>query len=332
MPLIGIVRGVGEGYVATGYIIKLIKALNRRFRSKIQFEEIPCGSYELHGAELPDGIGSLLYKYDCILIGDFHSPSNNVYYTQSDIAHLLSANTEYTYISAFDTDLCIASYFDGGFKMREGSRTVEGCMETRVCSAFTMSNIVKNVTRLCEKRRRRLSFVKDSDNEYCADMFYRTFESFALPLSNFQIVKYTPREICRDLLYDMTYFDVIFSSTAFSETVLGIFEYKLKDKFAFYRRYNGEKPIYAVRATGANSHYQDYVPSLGSYIIAFTDLIKYEFNMTKEAAHLCRALEEASTVSSFEEGDKFVAAVIEALQKPVTTKYSKTAPKSRYIK
>ncbi len=332
MPLIGIIRGVGEGYIATGYIIKLIKALNRRFRSKIQFEEIPCGDYVEHGAELPPNALDALREYDCILTGDFCSPSNRVDYTKEDIALLLSANTEYTHISGFEVDVCIASYFDGGYKMREGGQTKEGCIETRVCPAFSLSNIVKNVTRLCEKRRRRLAFVKDSDNEYCADMFHRAFESFALPLSNFKIVKYSSRDLCRDILYDASVFDVIFSSSAFSEAVLGAFEFILKDKFAYYKRYNSEKTVYALTALQANSACGDYVPSLYSYIIALSDLLKDEFNMQKEASHLRRALEEAMKVASYETGEAFIEAVINSLQKPITTKYSKAAPISRYIK
>lgn len=337
MPEIGIIRGFGEGYIATKYIIKLIKALNKRFRSHIKYAEIPCGSCIDHGTSLSPEALRELNNYDCIYIGDFYSQSNPVDYEAKDIAYALSANIEYTHVSGIreksDVDVCIAAYFDGGSKMREVSQTGEGCTETRVCSAYVISNIVKNVSRYCEKRRRRLAFVTDDDNGYCAAMFLRAFESFVFPLSNFKLTEYTSREICRDILYDPSVFDVIFSSPAFSQTVPGAFEFIMKDNFTFYKRYNSEKTVYSLHALQANSACGDYLPSLYSYIEAFCDMLNNEFNMQKEAAHLRRATEEAINLgASCDEGEKFLNAVIAALYNPVTTKYSKEPVVSRYIK
>lgn len=337
MPTIGIIRGFGEGYNATYYIIKLIKALNKRFRSRIRFEEIPCGDYVTYGSSLSAEALSAMRMCDCVFVGDFKSGANPVEFTYGDIAVMMMANTEYTHVSGFDNfsdiDVCFASYFDGGFKIREGEISVNGCSETRVCSAFTAHNIVKDVSRFCENRRRRLAFVTDGDNAYCADMFYHNFESFVMPLSNFRFVKYSPRELCRDILYDASMFDVVFSSPSFSETMLGVFEYLMKDKFAYYKKYNGERAIYVLEAVQSNSDSGDYMPSLYSYIVAFCDMIKNEFNMDKEASQIRRAMEDAlKNGAKSESGEEFINEVINSIQKTVTTKYTKAAPVQRYIK
>lgn len=332
MPSLGIIRGFGEGYIATSCIIRLIKALNRRFRSHIAYEEIACGDYIEHGGQIPEGIMEQLKEYDCILSGDFASGANPVNYTEIDIAYALSSNIEYTYVSMADTDICIASYFDGGFKMREGKNTREGSFETRVCSAYTALNIVKDVTRLCGERRRRLALVTDADNEYCADMFSKGFENFVMPMSNFKMVKYSSAEICHDILCDIAAFDVIFASRAFTDAMLGAFRFLMKDKYASFKKYNSEKPFYAVKAAEANSESSDYIPSLYSYIAAFSELLKAEFNLKKEASCLTKALEDAIECTSFESGEEFTDKVIELLQRPVKTKYSKAPQKSRYIK
>lgn len=337
MPQIGIVRGFGEGYNATYYIIKLIKALNKRFRSGIYFDEIPCGDYLEHGSTLSHSTLCELKKYDCIFIGDFKSQANPVEYSELDIATAMLATLEYTHVSGFgdasDIDSCIVSYFDGGAKMREVNKSADGCMETKVCSAFSISNAVKNVSRFCENRRRRLALVTDDSNEYCMDMFYNSFKSFVFPLSNFKLVKYTPRELCRDVLKDASIFDVIFSSCAFSEAVLGAFEFVLNDKFTYYKRYVGERNIYSINALQTNSACENYIPSLYSYIIAFCDMLKMEFNLEKEATWLRKAMEEAvSQGYTFEDAERFINSVIENLQQTVTTKFSKVTPIQKYIK
>lgn len=337
MPLIGIVQGFGEGCIATGYIIKLIKALNRRFRSSIRYEILDCGDYITHGAALSDKVMNRIKECDCILISDFESLHNPVEYTSSDIAYALSANIEYTYISGFDKyadfDLCVASYFDGGFKMRDGSNTTQGCTETKVCSTFAISNVVKEVSRKCETRRRRLAFVKDFDNEYCAGFFRHFFKQFVLPLSNFQFVEFSPRELCNNLLIAPSDFDMIFASRTFSDTIQGIAEYLMKDKFACYKCYNSEKTVYALHSVQSNSACGEYVPSLYSYIASLCDLLKNEFNMQKEAVHLRKAVDVALGVNTdCNTAESFTRAVISALSLPVTTKYSKKPATVRYIK
>ena len=337
MPLIGIVRGFGEGYIATEYIVKLIKALNRRFRSSIRYELLECGDYITHGAELSDKAINQMKECDCIFISDFESKHNRVEYTSSDIAYALCANVEYTHISGFDKyaelDLCIASYFDGGFKMRDGSNTIQGCTETRVCSTFAISNVVKEVSRKCEARRRRLAFVKDFDNEYCADFFRQFFKQFVLPLSNFQFIEFSPRELCNNILVAPLDFDTVFASRTFSDTIQGIAEYLTKDKFTCYKCYNSEKTVYALHSVQSNSACGEYVPSIYSYISALCDLLKKEFNMQKEAAHLRRAVDAAlAKGADCNTAESFVEEVINSLSLPVTTKYSKRPPAVRYIK
>lgn len=337
MPLIGIIRGFGEGYAATGYIIKLIKAINRRFRSKIRFEEVPLGDCVEYGSSLTNEAISLMQGYDCIYIGDIYSPSNPVDYTYKNIAYALSNNIEYTCISGFNNhceiDVSIASYFDGGTNLRESTTNADGSVETRICSSYSITNIVKNVSRACENSRRRLAFVKDGDNEYCADAFYKSFERFVLPLSNFRLLKFTLRDICREMLFDPGQFDFIFASPSFSEMAIGIYEFVMKDGFAFYNKYKNEKAVYALRSLQTNSACGDYTPSLCSYIIAFCDMLKNEFHMEKEAGHVRKAIDYAiASGVCCETGEAFISAVIEELNRPVTTKYSKSAPKSRYIR
>ena len=149
MPKVGIIRGFGEGYNATFYIEKLIKALNKRFRSHIVIEEVPCGDYVEHGPEISEDCLKILRECDSVFVGDFKSNANPVEFTVNDIAVMLMANIEYTHISGFDScsdiDVCIASYFDGGYRLREGEQSAAGCSEIRVCSAFAAKNLC------CEK-------------------------------------------------------------------------------------------------------------------------------------------------------------------------------------
>ena len=337
MPMIGIVRGFGEDAAATDCVVKLIKALNRRFRSSIHFEMIDCGDYIAHGSLLTNNVLHRIKQCDCIFVSDFESRHNPIEFTKSDIAYALSANIEYLHIEGFDncakTDVCIASYFDGGFRMREGNATTEGCEETRVCSAFAMSNIVKEVSRKCEARRRRLAFVKDSENEYCADYFRHFFQQFTLPLSNFQFVEFTAREFSKTFLSSPDAFDMVFASKTFADTIGGVAEFLMKDKYASYRCYNSEIPVYTVSSLQSNSACGEYIPSICCYIAALSGLLGNEFNMEKEAVQLKKATDIAlNEVVNFHSANSFINVIINALNIPVTTKYSKKPTKSRYIK
>lgn len=337
MPMIGIVPGFGEGEAATECITKLIKALNRRFRSSIRFELLDCGDYILYGSTLTDAVLNKMKQCDCIFVSDFESKHNRVEFTKSDIAYALSANVEYLYVEGFnefaEINLCVASFFDGGFRMRDGITTTEGCEETRVCSAFTMSNIAKEVSRKCEARRRRLAFVKDSENEYCADCFRRFFQQFTLPLSNFQFVEFTPREFSKSFLDYQTAFDTIFASKTFADTIEGVAEFLMKESYAGYRHYNSEIPVYTVSSVQSNSACGEYIPSICSYIAALSGLLKNEFNMEKEAVQLRKAVDiTLSKAIDFQNSANFVNAIIDALNAPVTTKYSRKPINSRYIK
>ncbi|MBQ8002025.1 MAG: hypothetical protein IJ297_01125, partial [Clostridia bacterium] len=122
MPIIGLIRGVGEGEIATGHLIKLGKALNRRFRSGIKFEELAVGNCIKYGYELTGEAIESMRKYECIFSGDMSSTANVLNYSICDIALSLSNDTEYTSVSGFGdyapVDIHIVNYFDGNSKLR----------------------------------------------------------------------------------------------------------------------------------------------------------------------------------------------------------------------
>lgn len=336
MPEIGIIRGYGEGFVTTGYIIKIIKALRRRFRSKIQFKEIPLGNGLKYDTDLDDDIISDMRKFDAIFAGDMESKSNPIDYGIEDIALSLGNLVEYVCIAGLDEhdsiDIEIASYFDGGFKLRDGIRTVDGATETRVCSTYSAMNIVKFVSQRCEDRRRILTFIKDGDNEYCADLFCSKFESFTLPLSNFKMFKTTVSEVTEEIIYNPTQFDTVFASKTFAEFAAGLYKAMLNDQCVTYRKYAYSKSVYSVKSHWDNGECGNSIPCINSYITAFADLLCDEFNMQKEACALRRALNNTNKkgVSSYN-GDEFIKCFVKELDAPIRTKYSKNPTPKRYV-
>lgn len=337
MPSIGIIRGVGEGYNATGYIIKLIKALNRRFRSKIKIEIINAGDYIRHGPTLSSDEMSKIRCCDAVFSGDIEMKENLIEYSICDIALALDNTIEYDCIEGIGdkgtVDVLIASYFDGGAKLRYNNSNEDGCSETRICSTHTAMQVVKNVSRECENRRRRLAFVTDSDNEYSAKLFLKKFNDFTMPLPNFQLIKFPIEDITYEIMFDGTQFDVIFASKAFADYARGMYNAILKEKFASYVRYAKAKGLYYVKSGCMNIASCGEAESICSYIMALCDLLRREFDMIKESEHLIRALEIVlnSTVSVLET-EEFVDKIIAELDAKVTTKHSKTVKKKIYIK
>ncbi len=336
MPLIGIIRGFGEGYYATGYIIKIIKALNKRFRSKIKLEEIALGNYMYHGAQINDEEIIKMRACDAVFAGDIYG-DNPIDYSINDISMALDNSIEYTCISGLldygNVDVNIASYFDGGTKLRYNTRDADGSSETRICSTHTAMNIVKHVSRTCENRRRRLSIVFDADNEYCQTLFYRKFEDFTLPLPNFHMIKYSTEEITYEMLSNPKEFDTIFASKSFMEYARGIYHFVLKDSFTAYTKYAKGKSVYYVKSLYSNSAAMDEALSICSYIVALSDMLKNEFSMNKEAEHLRFALDAVLKAGkSVSETKSFVASLIEELDKPVERRHSKATKRNKYIK
>lgn len=336
MPLVGIVRGFGEGEVATGYIIKLTKALRKRFGTKIQLEEIAVGNCGEYGCDLKSDEIGRMRKCDCIFAGDMSHNANPIDFTIEDIAMSLDNNIEYTCIQGIDkmahVNMHIASYFDGGFSLREGIREVHGCTETRVCSTFSAKNIVKSVSDKCGERRRRLSFVKDGDNEYCAKLFYDKFCDYTMPLSNYHLLKFNIRDITYEIINNPGQFDTIFASKTFGEYVKGLCLCEMKEEFTAYRKFAEQINVYSVDAVEDNSPTKDYTPSLSSYIVAFADMLRDEFSMDKEATALNFAIRGVyeRKISPYN-GEEFISAIIEELQKPLKGVYSKK-PANRIYK
>lgn len=337
MPHIGLIRGVGEGYLATGYIIKIIRALNRRFRSKITFEEMKVGDCARYGYRLTDGAVLRLRECDAVFSGDITSKSNPIDYSVEDIALALDACVEYNIIRGLekhsDVDVCIASYFDGGSRLRHGEETPDGCSETRICSTYTAMQIVKYVTRECENRRRRLAFVSDADNEYCAKLFLRKLLDFTLPISNFRVTDFEAENMTFEMLFNPSQFDTVFASKAFSDHARGLYKYVLGEDFASYRRYGKSKSLYYVKGMYFNATSATEVPSICSYIFAFSDMLKREFNMHKESEHILLALDMVikSGISAFET-DKFVNEFIEEMNMPSERRHNKPLQKKIYVK
>lgn len=335
MPYIGIIRGVGEGYYATGYIIKIIKALNRRFRSKIKFEEVNLGDYTRHGCELDRNEITKIRSCDAVFSGDMQG-INPIDYSIADIAMMLDNCIEYTCISGLsdygNVNVNVASYFDGGTRLRYNVTNVDGCSETRICSTHTAMGIVRHVSRECENRRRRLAFVSDADNEYCANLFYKKFEDFTLPLPNFHMIKFSTADIAYEVLFDPAQFDMIFASKSFSDYAWGMYRSRLDEHFVAYTRYAKSKSVYYVKGLYSNLASADEIPSMCSYIIALSDMLKIEFNMNKEAEHLRLALDAViKTGKSVLETESFIQAVIDELKRPVERKHSKSIKGKRYI-
>ncbi|MGM9552394.1 MAG: hypothetical protein ACI3XA_09095 [Clostridia bacterium] len=328
MPLIGIIRGTGEGYYSTGYLIKIIRALNKRFRSKIKFLEIPLGDREKYGYELNHEAIDKITGCDCLFVGDFSSFSNDVDYSIDDIVMALSCDTASLSLNGTGKDssvnVCIHSYFDGGTNFRDGQKTVEGTLETRVCSAYSAMNIVKYISRKCQERRRRMYFVQDSENEFLSDMFYKNFESYIMPQSNFHLYKYEIKEICTEILRRPNDFDTLFASKTATDAIWGIYSGLLGGNLASYTFYGRNFPVYHVKSVCANLSSEGETPSLSSYIIALADMLYAEFGQAKEQASLRGAVEILTRENySVKVGDMFTELVIEELQKKVPTKYTK---------
>lgn len=338
MPKIGIIRGFGEGKVATDYIIRIIKALKRRFRTKISFVEIPLGDCLMYGSELKKEAVSLMEECDVIFAGDFLGKANPLEYTIEDVAMIFSDIIKNTCIVGLgdesNTDLTIASYFDGGSLLREGEKRDDGAWEMRMCSSYSARSIAKNVARKCENRRRRLAFVKDGDNEYCADMFYSAFSDFTMPLSNFHLLKFSTRDITSEIFYDKSQFDVIFASETFADIAWGIYRFLLDEKFASYILYSAEKPIYYIKGVLGNSECGDFVPSMKSYIVALCDMLDDEFGLKKESVHLQQALERVVEKNiDTDMGKELFDALAVELDKPVLSRYNKMETRKQiYIK
>ena len=336
MAHIGIIRGFGEGYVATGYIIKLIKAIKRRYRTKLTYEEIKLGNAIEYGDKLKSSDISLMRECSFIFSGDFTSPFNPLEYSVDDISIALGNNAEYGYVVGLgeksDVDIQIASYFDGGAKLREHAETQDGCVETRVCSTYTAMNVVKSVTRSSEKRRRSIAYVKLGENAFCDKMFRYHFENTVFPLSNFRFTVYSTENLISEMIEAPMHIDTIFASRTLIDMAFGLYRVKFGKNVTFFRKYTGGKTIYACCAREGNSHCGKSVPSIADYIMAFSVALNNELNLEKESYYLKLAVSDAINKNvSTVDGDKFINAVIEYLEKPVETKFRKKTSGKNYI-
>ncbi len=326
MPVIGIIRGTGESYVATGLVIKLIKAIRARFRIKLDVIEIPLGNRESFGYELTGEALKLIKSCDALLTCDLSDILKDIEYTNEEIAFNLNNNIKCLKIKGSGKfsmlDVCIASYFDGGFKMRDGEKSLDGCFETRVCSTQTAMDVVKAICTMSEKRRRRMCFVEDSENEFSKDLFYRYFESYILPLPNFHLYRYKSWEMLSEIFANPTTIDTIYTSLSTMDSIYSVYKNLLGKDFMAYFFYADKFPVYEVRSFCANMCFNNEVPTLASYVCALSDLLNCCFGMRKEQVHLKCALDKAIEDGfDAKNGEAFVVKIKEELKKPVKTKY-----------
>ncbi len=332
MPRIGIIAGRGESQESLEEILKLIKALRKRFDSDIKTAQIEAGCYELYGFELTSDAKEELRNYNAIFSGDFSGYDGRIGYTITDILLELSTDLDYTYIQgsrSFGTvDVRIASYFDGGCHNRDGKSDWDGRTETRVCSAYTAKNIVSYIVRSTWKERRmKIVFVKDSEYEFIDDMFYAFFKSSVLPIENFQLSIMTTAQVCEAALKNPSQFDTVFASPTTAQALQGIYAHIMGDDFASYHRYGRVKPLYYVKSPGESGR-QNNIPSLMSHIAALAGMLEMEFGMLKEAYWLRNAVSLALDRGfSSKNADEFVDAIIEELAKKMRTKLMTNKPK-----
>lgn len=337
MPRIGIIKGFGESEKASELLCRLIKALNRRFRSKIEIREMPVGNYELYGTDLTSDSIARMFDCDAVISGDIEAKSNFIDYNISDIAAALRCDTEFLHIkgirSRASVDVRIASYFDGGIACRDTAAAADGCRETRLCTTFAVMNIVRFICRECEERRRRLVFVKDSENEFYAKLFYKYFEDFVFPIPNFYIVKTTAADIAEEVLLSPSDFDTIISSKSVSDMLFGIYRFIMGEDFTAYYRFEREKSLYYIKSLCHNAGFGTSVPSFDCYISAFSDMIKEKFGMEKEEFCLKNAAFHAHEKGfSADNAEEYLSEIIRELDKPMTTKFKKHRSARVYIK
>lgn len=337
MPRIGIIKGFGESEKAAELLCRLIKALNRRFRSKIEIQELPIGNYELYGTDLTGDSIAQMFSCDAVISGDIEAKSNFIDYNISDIAAALRSDTEFLHIKGIrnhsSVDVRIASYFDGGIACRDTDATADGRRETRLCTTFTVMNIVRFICRESEERRRKLVFVKDSENEFYAELFYKYFEDFIFPIPNFYIVKTTASDIGEEVLLSPSDFDTVIASKSVSDMLFGIYRFIMGDDFTAYYRFEREKSLYCVKSLCHNSDFGASVPSFDCYIAALSDMIEEKFGMEKESFCIKNAASHAYEKGfSVDNAEEYLNEIIRELDKPMTTKFKKHKSARMYIK
>lgn len=336
VPKIGIIRGFGESEKAMGLLCGLIKALNARFRSKIEMCELPIGNYELYGTDLTGDSIAWMRSCDAVISGDIEARSNFIGYDKSDLAAALRNNIEFLYIKGLgvhsSTDIRIASYFDGGTAYRDSGSTPDGVTETRICTTYAIMNIVRFICRESEERRRKIVFVKDSENEFYSELFYKYFEDYIFPISNFYIIKMSAENISEEVLYSPNEFDTVFASKTVSDMLFGIYRFIAGADFSAYYRYEKEKSLYYVKSLCNNADFGEALPSFNCCITALSDMLEREFGMRKEAFCLRKAAALAAERGfGTDNAKEYLEEIIKELKKPMTTKFKKQKPKRVYI-
>ncbi len=285
MPKIGIIEGRGESYEATKIILRLIEALNARFRSQIEICPINGDFNSVYGVPSCKDACEILKECGAVFAGDFIKYPRKGDGELKEMLLGLFEDREILRIKGIDkyagVDVKILSYFDGG-AYTHARRDKTGCTDMRLCSEFAAKNFVRALSKECEKRNRRLFAVKDGENEYLFDMFYEHLESFAAPRDNFELDRMSTAELFEAAIAEPKQFDMIFASKTTAEALRGVYKSILKEEFSSYYKYGRGKSFYFVRDL-----------SLESHIAALGDMLRDEFDMKKEAYCLASAAEAA---------------------------------------
>lgn len=337
MPGVGIIHGYGEAERETRLLAELIAAVNRRFRSRLSAIELPIGNCEKYAAELSDEAVSLFRDCGAVFLGDISARANLIDYTVSDIAALLGNRIEFLCVRGNGNhagiDVNIASYFDGGAPCRHSRSGRDGCFETRTAPRKALMDAAAFICRECERRRRKVVFVKDSENEFLADMFYKCFEDFIFPISNFYVIKTEARDICEDALFMPEDFDVIVASKTTTEALYGVYSFIMGEDFNAYYRFAGSKSVYFVPSLRGGAAFGRNVAAFDSCVTALGDMLENEFSMKKEAFCL-RTAAAAAAENGFASGnaEEYLREIIKELGKPMTTKFKKPSSKPIYLR
>jgi hypothetical protein len=337
VPSIGIIRGFGEPERALSILKELIKAINRRFRVKILTSDIPIGNYELYGTDMSDYAIRSMNFCDAVIAGDISARSNLINYSMLDIAAALGNDIEFLHVKGMgehsSVNVNIASYFDGGPECRDSEKTVHGRIETRICSRREIMNFVRFVCGEIEERRRKVVFVRDSENEFYADLFYNNLENYLFPISDFDLMETTAFDITEDVLTLPHDFDTLITSKTTLDLLYGMYKFLLGRDFSAYFRFERKKGLYCIKSVCSCFDFGESVPTLDSYIMAFADMLDFDLLMKKEAFQLRLAISSAHENGfSSENADEYLNEIIKELEKPMTKKFKKADTKRENIR
>lgn len=316
---LGIIKGVEESEEALSFAESILRALNRRFRSKIEFSILPMGNCEVFGGELSDEALKELGKCDVLLSGETDSDESAVNYTFDDILVRLSCDYEILFIknAKENREIQIISYYGGGFY--NGAEN-EDRFEKRL---FSSRKAAEPAARLCREscgRGRRILLIKDSENEFYFEMFVSRVKNAAIPYENFFIETVSARQFFASFESMFYNFDTIFASKTTSDAIYGVSRALLGEDFIRCSVYKGEKTLYKLSTENEKCG----AALIKSCAEALAKLLENELLMKKEAFALRLAVSDASFDSAATlEPEQYMEKIKLLLNRRLTTRFAK---------